>query len=140
MPRIKLCLPKKIDFETNLKLRIYDMNYGAHMGNDSVLSLVHESRVRFLRSLKLKERDFYGFGLLMADSAIVYKKQGFYGDRLKIQISVSELYNCGFELFYLITNFDSNEEVARVTTGMVCYNHKDNKIMSLPKEFASNFS
>ena len=69
--------------------------------------------------------------ILIIEVKLIYKKQGFYGDRLKIQISVSELYNFGFELFYLITNFDTNEEVARVTTGMVCYNHKDNKIKEL---------
>ena len=128
MPRIKLALPEKFHFQTQLELRIYDMNYGAHMGNDSVLSIIHESRVRFLASLSLKERDFYGFSLLMADSAIVYKKEAFYGDKLIIQISVSEIYNYGFELFYLITNKTSGTEIARVKTGMVCYNRIKKKI------------
>ena len=74
MPRIKLPLPSKIDFEMCLTLRVSDMNYGGHMGNDSVLSLAHEARIRFLKKHNLLERDFYGYSLLMADSAVVYKK------------------------------------------------------------------
>ena len=140
MPRIKLPLPSKIHFEMCLTLRVGDMNYGGHMGNDSVLTIAHEARVQFLESLGLKERDFYGFSLLMADSAVVYKKEAFYGDDLMIQISVSEFYNYGFELLYLIKDVDSNLEVARVKTGLVCYNHKDKKIITLPADFCNKFN
>ena len=48
MPRIKLDLPKNFHFTTEIPLRISDINYGGHLGNDSVLSILHESRVRFL--------------------------------------------------------------------------------------------
>ena len=140
MSRIRLPLPKKIDFEMHLTLRVNDMNYGGHMGNDSVLTIVHEARVQFLTSLGLTERDFYGFSLLMADSAVVYKKEAFYGDQLTIQISVSELYNYGFELLYLIKDSNSDLEVARVKTGLVCYNHNKKKIINLPVEFYNKFS
>ena len=140
MPRIKLLLPEKFHFNTELSLRIYDMNYGAHMGNDSVLSIVHEARVRFLASLKLKEKDFYGHSLLMADSAIVYKKEAFYGDVLNIQVSVSECYSYGFELFYLIKNKKNDLEIARVKTGMVCYDHLNKKIKKLPIKFSTHFN
>ena len=85
-------------------------------------------------------RDFYGFSLLMADSAIMYKKEAFYGDSLVIQISVSELYNYGFELLYLIKDANSDLEVARVKTGLVCYNHNKKKIINLPVEFYNKFS
>ena len=140
MTRIKLSLPEIFHFETTLELRIYDMNYGAHMGNDSVLSIVHEVRVRFLASIGVKERDFFGVSLLMADSAIVYKKEAFYGDKLSIQVAVSELYNYGFELFYLITNIQQNIEIARVKTGMVCYRHDMQKIVKIPDHFSNMFS
>ena len=53
MPRIRLKLPETYHFSTKLTLRIYDMNYGAHMGNEVVLSIVHEARVQFLKSLYL---------------------------------------------------------------------------------------
>lgn len=140
MPRIKLSLPTKFHFETQLELRVYDMNYGAHMGNDSVLSIVHEARIRFLKSLGVGERDFYGVSLLMADSAIVYKKEAFYGDQLVIHISVSEVYNYGFEIFYLLKDKITESEIARVKTGMVCYNRVKKKIEKTPIKFLTHFN
>ena len=139
MPRIKLSLPKKKHFSTTMFLRIYDMNYGGHMGNDAVLSIVHEARVRFLKHLGVSEKNFYCSGLLMADSAIVYKKEAFYGEQLNITITVSDLYKCGFELFYLICNAE-NKEIARVKTGLVCYNHNIKKLVRLPDIFCGKFS
>ena len=138
MTRIRLSIPKNIHFTTQLSLRIYDLNYGAHMGNDSVLSIVHEARVRFLNYIDQKESDFYGFSLLMADSAVVYKKEAFYGEKLKIDITVTEYYKFGFELFYLISNVAASE-IARVKTGLVCYDHSEKKMIRLPDEFLNKF-
>ena len=45
MSRIKIPLPEKKDFSTEIKLRISDINYGGHMGNDAVLTIVHEARL-----------------------------------------------------------------------------------------------
>ena len=139
MPRIKLPIPKNIHFSTKVTLRIYDMNYGGHLGNDSVLSVIHEARVRFLRQINLEEKNFYGYSLLMADSAIVYRKESFYGDDLYIHVTVTEFYRCGFELFYLIINHDQ-QEVARVKTGLVCYDHKLKRLVRLPSQFVSTFT
>ena len=139
MARIKLPLPHRIDYVTNLSLRVYDLNYGDHMGNDSVLSLVHEARIRFLNSLGLNEKNFYGNRLLMADSAVVYKKEAFYGEILNIQICVSEFHSYGFDLLYLITNQKNSIEIARVKTGLVCYDHVKKSLVKLPNEFRLNF-
>ncbi|MBF25418.1 MAG: thioesterase [Flavobacteriales bacterium] len=138
MPRIKLKLPKIYHFETNLQLRIYDMNYGAHLGNDSVLSIVHEARVQFFNSFGQEEKDFFGISLLMADSAVVYKKEAFYGEKLNIKVAVTEFYNFGFELFYLLSH--NNSEIARVKSGMVCYNTNLKKIHKVPSDFVNSFS
>ena len=140
MPRIKLSIPNNHDFETSLNLRIYDMNYGGHMGNDTVLSIIHEARVRFLHSLGLGEKKFYNCGLIMADSAIVYKKEAFYNDKLIIKISVTDLYSYGFELFYLILNQESNMEIARVKTNLVCYDYTVKEVVTLPTDFKKKFS
>tara|TARA_B100001250_G_C19276653_1_gene561505 strand:- start:37 stop:459 length:423 start_codon:yes stop_codon:yes gene_type:complete len=140
MPRIKLSIPKKYDFETNLDLRIYDINYGGHMGNDTVLRIAHEARVRFLHSLDLGERDFYNCSLIIADSAVVYKNEAFYNDKLIIKISVTEFYSYGFELFYLIINEKSKMEIARVKTGLVCYDYNIKKVIKLPSQFRKKFS
>ena len=140
MSRIKIPLPVRTDYQTNLELRVYDINYGGHMGNDSVLSLAHEARIRFLKKHNLLERDFYGYSLLMADSAVVYKKEAFYGDIINVKLCVSEFYNFGFEIIYIFKNLDSGLEIARVKTGLVCYDQLNKKIIKLPALFCELFS
>ena len=48
MTRIKIELPETYLFSTEIPVRITDLNYGNHLGNDAILSLLHEARVRFL--------------------------------------------------------------------------------------------
>ena len=43
MPRIKIDLPKQFSFTCSIPVRISDVNYGGHVGNDTVLTLFHGS-------------------------------------------------------------------------------------------------
>ena len=49
MPRVKVALPATFPFRTEIPVRITDLNYGGHLGNDALLGLLHEARVHFLR-------------------------------------------------------------------------------------------
>ena len=73
MARIHLNLPAHFPFCAELRVRITDVNYGGHMGNDALLGLLHEARVQFLAHYGLSELDIGGLGIIMADSVIVYK-------------------------------------------------------------------
>ena len=53
----------------------------------------------------------------MADVAIEYKGEGFYGDTLRIQMAATDLSKYGFDLVYHVTN-QRGQEVARAKTGM----------------------
>jgi acyl-CoA thioesterase FadM len=80
MARIKLQMPDNYQFATTIDVRITDLNYGNHLANDSLLSIIHEARVRFLNNFGYSEIDVEGFGIMMADSVIIYKSQSYYGD------------------------------------------------------------
>jgi len=56
VPRIKLELPEIMVFSTEIPVRITDINYGGHLGNDSILSIVQEARVRFLNKYNYSEK------------------------------------------------------------------------------------
>ena len=53
MARVKLQLPANFLFSTEIPIRISDINYGGHLGNDAVLSIVHEARIQFLQQSRL---------------------------------------------------------------------------------------
>jgi len=47
MSRVRFKLPDRFLFTTEIPLRVSDINYGGHLGNDAVLSLAQEARMRF---------------------------------------------------------------------------------------------
>ncbi len=47
MPKVKIELPDKFIFKTEIPIRISDINYGGQLGNDSVLSTSQELCVIF---------------------------------------------------------------------------------------------
>lgn len=136
MPRTKLVLPEHFSFTTEIPVRITDLNYGGHVGNDSILSLLHESREQFLRSHDYRELDLAGVGLIMSDVTIEFKNELFYGDLLRASVTASEFYRVGFDLYYKLEKKmdDKWVTVSTARTGMVCYDYKLKKLVAVPKE------
>ena len=136
MPRTKLVLPEHFSFTTEIPVRITDLNYGGHVGNDSILSILHESREQFLRSHDYRELDLAGVGLIMSDVTIEFKNELFYGDILRASVTASEFYRVGFDLYYKLEKkvADKWVTVSTARTGMVCYDYKLKKLVAVPKE------
>jgi acyl-CoA thioesterase FadM len=140
MARIKIDLPETFSFSTSFTVRISDLNYGAHVGNDTVLSFIHEARVRYLQSLGYRELDLEGAGLIMADAALVFKNEIYYGDELLISIRAMEFSRVGFDLIYKIEKKPADQTlivVALAKTAMVCFDYNLRKVISLPENAVS---
>lgn len=137
MARVKLDLPDEFSFKTSLSVRISDINYGGHLGNDAVLGLLHEVRFQFLNSLGYSnELDLENnTGLIVADAIIVYRAEAFHGDRLTAYIAVEDFNPYGFDLFYVLKETDSGKEITRAKTGIVCMNYTEKKLSKVPEEF-----
>ena len=137
MPRVKVSLPASFGFAVTLPVRITDLNYGAHLGNDALLSLLHEARVQFLAHLGTAEFDpATKLGFIMVDVAIEYKAEAFYGDVLTIRLAANDLNKYGFDIVYLVEN-QAGKEVARAKTGMLCFDYNVRKLRALPPELAA---
>jgi len=137
MARIKLSIPEKKVFSTEIAVRITDINYGNHVGNDALVSMLHEARMQWLSSLNYTELNIENASLIMADLAVEYKAESFYGDVLLIDILIGEITKVSFEIYYKITA--QRKEVifliAHAKTGMVCYDYKAKKVASIPEKF-----
>jgi acyl-CoA thioester hydrolase len=114
MPRVKLTLPEHFSFTTELSIRITDLNYGGHVGNDSVLSLIHELRVQFLRHHDYQELDVAGVGLIMADVTIEFKAELFHGEKLRGSVAVAEFSRVGFDLYYKLEKLSGERNVRQM--------------------------
>ena len=134
MPRTKLVMPKNTIFNTKIQIRISDINYGNHLANDAVLSIIHEARMQFFESLGFSEMDVAGIGTIMGDAVIIYKSQAHYGDTLSIEIGVDGWSRKSCDFFYRISREDS-KVVALAKTGIVFFDYTQSKPVNIPGEF-----
>lgn len=135
MPRIEIDLPEKYTFSTSIPIRIGDINRGRHLGHDAILPIMEEARQHFYKSLGYAETDIEGAALIIADVGIIYKKQGYYGQTLKIDLAVTELTSRGFELVYRISDNDTGDEMFTAKTGMLFYDYERQKVLPVPDGF-----
>ena len=135
MPRIRIELPEKFFFKTEIPIRITDINYGGHLGNDSILSIIHEARLRFLIHNGYSESNIEGIGIIMTDVAIQYKSEGFYGDELLVELTVTDFTSIGCDIVYRLSNKNSKKEIALAKTGIVFFDYEKRKAAPVPLEF-----
>ena len=151
MARIKIDLPKQFSFSCSIPVRITDVNYGGHVGNDTVLSIIHEARMQFLKKFGYTEMEFEGAGTIMADVYVEYKNELFYGDVITVSVAAAGFSKVSFDLYYKLEKVlrqapsaaiglptamqdDKKIIVAIAKTGMVCYDYKKKKMVSVPEK------
>jgi acyl-CoA thioester hydrolase len=137
MVRMTLELPKQFLFATDIAVRISDINYNNHLGHDSIITLIHEARVRFLNAYGFTELDIDGYGLVMTDLVVIYKAEVFYGEILTIEVTIQDFTKYGCDFIYRITNKETGAEVARAKTGVLIYDYAKRKVVTVPKSFRS---
>jgi len=137
MARVQIERPGSWLFRTKLTVRVGDVNYGGHLGNDRVLGLVHEARVRWLASHGLSEKDVGGPGLIMGDAALSFLGEAFLGDELEVALGAMEVRRSGFELVYELTRPADDAAIALVRTGMVCFDYAARRPARIPASFAA---
>ncbi|WP_027001220.1 acyl-CoA thioesterase [Hugenholtzia roseola] len=142
MARIKIELPEKQIFETEIAVRVTDLNYGGHVGNDTFLSYLHEARLQCLLQAGYKSELHFGdttVGIIMADAALQYLAEGFYGDSLLIKIFLGEISRVGYDLYYQIIERKSQKEVLRAKTGILSFDYALRKVAPIPEELKNRW-
>ncbi len=136
MERVRVSLPGTFTFSTKLHIRITDLNYGGHVGNDVFLSLIHEAREQFLKHFGYSELNFEGAGLIMADAAIEYKHELIYENEVKISVAAANFDKLGFDLYYLMEVKTEEKWIpaAKVKTGMLCFDYSLKKKVAVPQK------
>lgn len=137
MARIKLVFPENIIHTLTIPVRITDINYGNHLGNDALVSILHEARVHWLTSLNYSELNIEGKSIIMNELAVNYLKEIFYGDVIKIDLSFGDLTTLGFELYYRMSVNKNGENIhsAIAKTGLIFFDYTAKKTSSIPDVF-----
>ena len=131
MSRVKVNLPASFQFSANYTVRVSDLNYGNHLGNDRLLSILHQARIDFISHLcNGSELDFFGVSLIMADVVINYQNEAFLNDLIPIDMALANPTKAGFDLYYKVSC--ENKNIAAAKAGMVCFDYNERKIVTIP--------
>jgi len=135
MKKIEIPVISKPVFSTCLDVRVYDLNYANHLGHDSFVSLMHEARVRYLKSLGFTELNAGGFGILVVNLIVNYKAEGFYGDKINIDLGIGDVTHTRVDFYYELKNADSQKMIATAATTIVFYDFEQAKVTKVPEVF-----
>lgn len=137
MARIKIELPEKFSFSTEIPIYINHINYGNHLDNSALISLVSEARVRFFKAFGYTELNVEGVGIVVADVAVQYKSEAFYGEVLVFDMAADDFNKYGCDLVWRISDKVSRREVARGKTGIMFFDYSERNAALVPHAFVS---
>lgn len=118
------------------EVRVGDINYGGHMGNDKALLLFHDARIRFLQLLGYTEKDIgEGKGIIMTEAHVLYKREAFLHDRLYANVEAVHMEKYTFELIYSIYREGDDQLILEGSTKQLAFDYGKRKVASLPEDF-----
>lgn len=110
------------------------------MGNEVILTLAHEARIRFLQSLGYSEMDVEGRSIILLDATIRFQHEAFQGDRIRMRLGIEHCQRHGFDMIYQAVNDNTGTDVARLKTGIVFFDYVRRKISPLSAENLAKFN
>ncbi len=120
-------------YSQRYNLTIRDINYANHMDHLALLNYLHETRVRFLRSLGYSELDVDGndSGLVVADLQCSYRKECFYGEEIVVLLQLELKSPTRLVFNYTISKND--DVVVANAIIKVAFISKERKIIAVPE-------
>ena len=137
MPRIQIELPERFPFSSEITLYLSHMNYGGHLDNALLLTVVSEARARFFQSLGYTELDVEGVGIIVSDAALQYRSEAFHGEVMVVSMGAADFTSKGCDLLWRMSEKTSQREVARGKTGIVFFDYAARKVTQVPSGFRS---
>jgi acyl-CoA thioesterase FadM len=131
----------KIRRVSTFEVRVGDINYGGHMGNDKALLLFHDARIKFLKKLGYTEKDIgEGKGIIMTEAHVYFKKEAFLHDKLYADVEVGTIEKYTFELIYSIYRESDHQLILEGNSKQLAFDYERRKVASLPQGFSDAIS
>ena len=131
MERLAIVLPEKFDFTTEIPVLINDINLANHVGNDTFVRYINETYRRFSYAFDIPKR------IIMADLAIIFKSEAFYGDVLECEaaVSIHTKHSCHF--FYRMSHSKTGKEIIRARARITFFDYDQKKPVEIPEQIRS---
>lgn len=123
-------------FTTTVPVLINHINYGGHLGYDSLLSIIQEARIKWLKSVNKDSSELNiqdGVGWMVKEVHVNYEAEAFHGDVLEVAISISDASRSSLTLSYEVTNVASSAVVCTASTPLIFFNFAKSKVARIPE-------
>lgn len=123
-----------IEYSTTIEVLVSHLNYGNHLGYDSLLSLLQEARLRWLKSLGAESEINIsdGVGWMVKRVSLVYDAEAHHGDSLGITLKITETKRTSFIITHTVVNRTTDKSVCSGDIALVCFDFTRNKIARIP--------
>ncbi len=135
MARVQIIYPERTLYSQDIPIRISDINYGKHLGHDTLVSLLHEARYGLFGHFGMSEADIDGAGILLVDLAVSYRAQVFHGQTLRVDVAVTDVVSRGCDMVYRVSDRETGKIVAMARTGILFYDYKAKQVVNMPGSF-----
>ena len=140
MSRVEIDLPEQFHFSVELPILISHVNRGDHLGNEHLVALLNEARLRFMASRKVDEFKAGGYLFVVGDLAVIYKSEGKYGETLSIEVGVGRFHKYGCDIVYRVTEATSGRLIALAKTAHLVFDADAQKAVLIPEDVKDKLS
>lgn len=140
MARVEIELPESFPFSVELPILISHVNRGDHLGNEHLIALLNEARLRFMDNQGVAEFQDEGYLFVVGDLAVIYKSEGKYGETLRIEVAVQGFHKYGCDIVYRVTESLSGRLVALAKTAHLVFDADAGKAVLIPENLKAKLS
>lgn len=140
MPRLHFALPDHFRFATDVQIYISHVNYGGHLDNAQLLTLVSEARMRFFKALGYHEGNVEGYGIVVGDLGAQYRSEGFHGEVMRVELEPCDFNKYGFDLVFRMRETGTGRDVACGKVGIVFVRPEAKQVALVPPAFVERLT
>lgn len=123
-------------YKTVVTVMVKHLNYGNHLGYDSLFSLIQDARMQWLMLNNMQEISIdKNTGSLVKAASCVYESEAFFDDKLEIEFYPENIKSRSLDLVYRVKNIKTGKNVATAKTCHLFYNFTLKKLSKIPENF-----
>ncbi|MFY0991363.1 acyl-CoA thioesterase [Halomonas sp. C05BenzN] len=135
MERVRLEFPAAdIVHRHPLTVRVTDMNYGRHLGHDTLVSLLHEARIQAFGALGLTEWDMGGYPSLVADLAVQYQSEARWPDALVVETAIPPPEGRVISVYHRVRHAEGGRPVATARLNVMLVDPDAGRPVAIPED------
>jgi len=137
MARLKIELPSNFTFRASIPVRIGDINRAWHLSHVNMVAILEEARAQFMVKHGFTDEVNnvqHKTGFILGDLEVVFKRQGYYGQILEVEIAVVDFLEKSFDLVYRVNDSAGGKELARAKTSILLFDYEAQTVIPVTDE------